>query len=144
MTTLKIGFMAALIALAAAPLSAKGALKDLPIDRNFLEREITWTNASGGMDIMWAMIRMEGKLWVCGAVRHKDTRTFLANRAVLRKGWVKRGSLKGKKVMTDLSYFKELKPRKSFDGAMSTCRDTGLKPDNSQYHLNFDPHMTRI
>ena len=144
MRTLLLCLLSTTLALAPLSATAKGALKDIPIDTSFSETSVNWSNDAGKMDIMWGLVQMEGRLWVCGAVRYPGSRTFIANRAILRKGWVRSGSAKGKKVMTDLSFFKDMKGRKSFDGAMATCRNSGQKPVDSRYFMGFEPTKMRM
>ena len=126
-----------LITCFALSVAQAGLAQSIPVTSDFKSIRHDWPQKSGALEIRWAAIPKNGSVLICGAVRHINARARKANRGLLRKGWVRRGSQTGPIVLRDLSFFTDTRSA-GFDTAMANCRPvTGF---DTALYLGFDPH----
>ena len=127
-------------------LSAFPALAQKPdfqraVDKKFNLTEMNWTGGYKGMEIAWAVIAVDKKFAICGAVSHHSGQVLGPNKKALRWGWV---MFEGKKFLTDLSFFNSVGYNKPLIGEEANCVQTDIPQKRGTFTLSFDPGNARF
>ncbi|MGB3317136.1 MAG: hypothetical protein WBB85_22340 [Albidovulum sp.] len=95
----------------------------LPIDDSFGGGTLTVNGYGRGYMYKYNVIESNGQLAVCGASYFADASSAIGFRRILRKAVVE---LDGKKLVRDLSFFKQVRSESELNAGVSTCRNTGV------------------
>lgn len=107
--------------LAASPAAAQSTFQ-VPVNKNFQQSELDWGGEFGkGYVYTITIIDNQGKLAVCGAGYYPSSHTRIQSKKAMRKLSI---TLNGKKILTDLSFFTEVKAGSDLTRATATCKMT--------------------
>ena len=105
---------------------AQSVTRDIPVTSEFQDVRVGSTAGAAGFLARITVINVDGRIEVCGAALYNtgtsrnEFRGFLRDSAFM---------INGEKVIKDLSYWKPV--RRNWQGAMASCRSTGLASSTS-------------
>ena len=135
-------FKAALVALLIPTASlAQNVPASVPVTSDFNFSDMGWSNGAGKLYIAWNVYDFDGRIGLCGAVRHSSNAVSRQNDTVMRKGWLK---YEGKKIVRGLRFFTNAGFSSSFNGVQATCRLTNQPTGAGSLQLGVDPARVRF
>jgi len=99
-------------------------VRQVPVDKRFVESELTWAAGIGGYKFMWDVRAVKGIIGICGVGHYEDAYSVTQNNDVMRKTEL---MLNGKTSLKDMWFFSRAKSDKLLKTTPADCASTGVK-----------------
>lgn len=134
-TTTKF-FAAVFVAMTLTTAAQAGPAKTIAqttVTKDFVESGMSWNGRPNpGFVLRWKTRVIDGEIAICGAVAYGDIQMRSESRTVLSRAFVE---YKDRKVMKNMTFFKNAKSMRKLMGSKANCATTGIKAPRGNYEV---------